>query len=145
VLTGLLHAPVRFFMDYLRPEDSDPRHLGFTFAQWASFLAFLVSAYVAAKILKSGKPHPTVTKTSREAQERLRVILKEDDEAREAEKKGKAKDAVTAKKIEKTMPKAVAKKAESKKAEAEQDDDADEKDADEKADPDEKKGASAEN
>lgn len=140
VLTGLLYAPVRFFIDYLRPENSDPRHLGLTFAQWASILAFVVSAYVVAKILKNGKPHATVTKTSREAQERLRVIFKEDEEAREAQKKGKATakvkeapkhpppppededkdDAADEKKVEskKAEPKkAEPKQAESKKAE----------------------------
>jgi phosphatidylglycerol---prolipoprotein diacylglyceryl transferase len=87
VLTGLLYAPVRFFMDYLRPENSDPRHLGLTFAQWASILAFGVSVYVAARILKDGKPADTIAKTSREAQEKLRIVLKETEE--EAEKKGK--------------------------------------------------------
>jgi phosphatidylglycerol---prolipoprotein diacylglyceryl transferase len=88
VLTGILYAPVRFFMDSLRPEVTDPRHAGLTFAQWASILAFVVSVYVAAKILKNGKPAATVARTSREAQEQLRVILKEDVEA---EKKGKGK------------------------------------------------------
>ena len=36
VLTGMLYAPVRFFLDFLRPEETDPRYLGLTFAQWAS-------------------------------------------------------------------------------------------------------------
>jgi phosphatidylglycerol:prolipoprotein diacylglycerol transferase len=80
VLTGVLYAPVRFFMDYLRPPNSDPRHFGFTFAQWASFLAFGASLYFAMRLLKNGKPAETVTPTSREAQERLRMILKEDEE-----------------------------------------------------------------
>jgi phosphatidylglycerol:prolipoprotein diacylglycerol transferase len=93
VLTGILYAPVRFFIDYLRPENSDPRHLGLTFAQWASILAFGVSVYVAARILQTGKPAETIAPTSREAQEKLRVVLKETEEAEETEKKGKARDA----------------------------------------------------
>ncbi len=88
VLTGLLYAPVRFFMDYLRPENSDPRHLGLTFAQWASILAFAVSVYVAALVLKNGKPAETIAKTSREAQEKLRVVLKETEADADADKKG---------------------------------------------------------
>jgi len=94
VLTGVLYAPVRFFLDYLRPENSDPRHLGLTFAQWASILAFGVSVYAASRMLKGGKAAETVTKTSREAQERLRVILKEDEDKEKdhKDKKSKAKD-----------------------------------------------------
>jgi phosphatidylglycerol---prolipoprotein diacylglyceryl transferase len=88
VLTGMLYAPVRFFLDFLRPENSDPRHLGLTFAQWASLLAFGVAAYAASKIFRDGAPAETVTKTSREAQERLKVILK-DDEEREKEREEK--------------------------------------------------------
>jgi phosphatidylglycerol:prolipoprotein diacylglycerol transferase len=110
VLTGVLYAPVRFFLDYLRPPNSDPRHMGFTFAQWASFLVFGAAAFVAFKILRDGKPAETVTKTSREAQERLRMILKEDEE--EAKKtKGKKKPDE-----KKDLPKAKAtvKKAEEK-------------------------------
>lgn len=99
VLVGLLYAPVRFFMDYLRPENSDPRHFGLTFAQWASILAFGVSVYVAGRILKNGKPAATIAKTSREAQEKLRVVLKEDEEAAAAEK-SKAKSAGKAKAAE---------------------------------------------
>ena len=45
VLAGMLYAPVRFFLDFLRPEDTDPRYLGLTFAQWSSILAFGVAAY----------------------------------------------------------------------------------------------------
>jgi len=93
VMTGVLYAPVRFFLDYLRLNQSDPRHFGFTFAQWSSILAFGVAVYAAARVLKNGKPAETVTKTSREAQERLRVILKEDDDAAATKKGGKDKPA----------------------------------------------------
>jgi phosphatidylglycerol---prolipoprotein diacylglyceryl transferase len=79
VLTGVLYAPVRFFLDYLRPEDTDPRHLGLTFAQWSSILAFGAALYAASRILKTGAAAETVTPTSREAQERLRVILRDDE------------------------------------------------------------------
>lgn len=78
VLTGLLYAPVRFFMEYLRPETSDPRHLGLTFAQWASMLAFGASLYLALRLLNGGKPAPTIAPTARQAQDKLRVILKDD-------------------------------------------------------------------
>ena len=78
VLTGMLYAPVRFFLDFLRPEDTDPRYLGLTFAQWASFLAFGAAAYVAVKIFKNGTAAETVTTTSGEAQRRLKMILRED-------------------------------------------------------------------
>ena len=80
VLTGMLYAPVRFFLDFLRPSDSDPRYFYLTFAQYASILAFGVAAFAGILILLNGKPAETVTKTSKEAQDRLKVILKEDDD-----------------------------------------------------------------
>jgi phosphatidylglycerol:prolipoprotein diacylglycerol transferase len=101
VLTGVLYAPVRFFMDYLRPPNSDPRHFGFTFAQWASILAFGASVYVAIKLLQNGKAAETVAPTAGEAQERLRMILKEDEE--EA-KKTKGKKPAAKKKAEPVKP-----------------------------------------
>ena len=79
-LTGVLYAPVRFFLDYLRPEDTDPRYLSLTFAQWSSILAFAVAVYAARQILRTGKPADVVAPTSREAQQRLRIILKEDED-----------------------------------------------------------------
>ncbi|HEY5937188.1 MAG TPA: prolipoprotein diacylglyceryl transferase family protein, partial [Kofleriaceae bacterium] len=90
VLTGLLYAPVRFFMDYLRPEVSDPRYLSFTFAQWASFLAFGVSVYAAMR-MRGGKAAETVTRTSGEAQAKLKVLLKDDEEKDSKDKDTKAK------------------------------------------------------
>ncbi|MEJ7603521.1 MAG: prolipoprotein diacylglyceryl transferase family protein [Kofleriaceae bacterium] len=84
VMTGMFYAPVRFFMDYLRPENSDPRHLGLTFAQWASVLAFGVSIYAASRILRGGKAAETVTRTSGEAQAKLKVLLHDDDDDKKA-------------------------------------------------------------
>ncbi len=93
VLTGVLYAPVRFLLDYLRPEETDPRYLSLTFAQWSSILAFGVAVYAASRILKSGQPAATIAPTSREAQERLRRVLREGEDAekkREADKQAEA-------------------------------------------------------
>lgn len=103
VLTGVLYAPVRFFLDFLRPEATDKLHAGLTFAQWASVVAFGASIYVAAKILKSGKPAETVTRTSKEAQERLKILLKDEDEPTGSIDKPKAKG--TVEKMTKDKPK----------------------------------------
>ena len=113
VLSGILYAPVRFFLDYLRPENSDPRHLGLTFAQWSSILAFGVSVYVAGRVLKSGKPAATIATTSREAQDKLRVILKEEEEAAEVKPKGKSATAAASKVKEATKRAASEAEAES--------------------------------
>jgi phosphatidylglycerol---prolipoprotein diacylglyceryl transferase len=93
VLTGLLYAPVRFMLDFLRPEDSDPRHLGLTFAQWCAIAAFLAAGYAAVRIRGGGKPAETVAPTSREAQAKLRAALREAEEAykrQEADKQAAA-------------------------------------------------------
>jgi phosphatidylglycerol---prolipoprotein diacylglyceryl transferase len=94
VLTGVVYAPVRFFLDFLRPEDSDPRHIGLTFAQWASLIAFGAAVYAAMKIWQHGEAAKTVTRTSKEAQQRLKTILKEGDEIEEEpeEKKEEKKE-----------------------------------------------------
>lgn len=76
-LTGVLYAPVRFGLDFLRPEETDPRYLGLTFAQWASLVAFSVAVYVAARVVQNGAAAETVTATSGEAQRRLKLILKD--------------------------------------------------------------------
>ena len=80
VLAGMLYAPVRFLLDFLRPEDTDPRYVGLTFAQWSSILAVGASLYAASRILKSGKPAEPVTRTSAEAQDRLRAMLRDDEQ-----------------------------------------------------------------
>lgn len=58
VLTAALYAPVRFFLDNLRPATSDPRHLGLTFAQWASMLVFGAAVIAAVRVFKHGRPAP---------------------------------------------------------------------------------------
>lgn len=90
VAAGLLYSPVRFLLDFLRPEETDPRHFGLTFAQWAAIVAFGVAAYVAARVIKNGKPAEVVAPTSGEAQRRLKLILREEADAADA-KKGAAK------------------------------------------------------
>jgi phosphatidylglycerol:prolipoprotein diacylglycerol transferase len=90
-VTGILYAPVRFFLDFLRPSDTDPRYAGLTFAQWASILAFGVAIYATMRVLTGGKPAEPVTRTSGEAQRRLKVILKETADAQTGDKKDENK------------------------------------------------------
>jgi hypothetical protein len=87
VLTGVLYAPVRFFLDYLRVNpEADPRYFGLTFAQWASIVAFGAAIALAVRIAKTGKPAETVAKTSGDAQRALKVILKEDEAGKDDKK-----------------------------------------------------------
>ncbi len=58
-LTGVLYAPVRFFLDYLRLDSTDPRYATLTFAQWSSIVALVVAVYVAIKVLRTGSAAPT--------------------------------------------------------------------------------------
>jgi hypothetical protein len=89
VLTGVLYAPVRFFLEYLRPVETDARHMGLTFAQWCSIAAFGVSVYAASRIMKNGKAAGTIAPTAGEAQKKLKVILKEDEEKADREEEEK--------------------------------------------------------
>ncbi|MCA9676200.1 MAG: prolipoprotein diacylglyceryl transferase [Kofleriaceae bacterium] len=57
-LSGLLYAPVRFFLEYLRLNETDPRYVGLTFAQWASIAAFSIAAYYTVHLLRHGTPSP---------------------------------------------------------------------------------------
>lgn len=81
VLAGVLYPPVRFFLEFLRPENTDPRYVGFTFAQWCSILTFAVAGYVALRLMKTGQAAEVIAPTSGEAQARLNTILKDTDEA----------------------------------------------------------------
>jgi phosphatidylglycerol:prolipoprotein diacylglycerol transferase len=93
VLAGLFYAPVRFFLDFLRPDETDPRYLSLTFAQWASILAFAVAGYAALRIWKTGKAAEPIRRTQGEVHQALRTILKEEEgkspklEKQEPEKK----------------------------------------------------------
>ncbi len=126
VMTGVLYAPVRFFLDFLRPENTDPRYAGLTFAQWSSFLAFGAAAVVAVRIFKTGAPAKTITATSGEAQARLKVILKESDDEDKDEAKGAAGE-VSVKKAKRPEAKAsvAAAKADAKDKVEEAEDEAD--------------------
>ncbi len=73
-LAGVLYAPVRFFLEFLRPTSTDPLHAGLTFAQWASIGAFAAAGILAARLLKNGQPAEVVAPTSGEAQARLRQV-----------------------------------------------------------------------
>jgi phosphatidylglycerol:prolipoprotein diacylglycerol transferase len=92
VLTGVLYAPVRFFLDFLRPTTSDPLHLGLTFAQWASVAAFSAAVYAASRVLKNGLPADVVAPTSGEAQRQLRELMREEEERIEREKEEKEEE-----------------------------------------------------
>jgi phosphatidylglycerol:prolipoprotein diacylglycerol transferase len=56
ILLGLLYAPVRFFFEFLRLNETDPRYAGLTFAQWASLLAFAAAGWAFVHVLRHGKP-----------------------------------------------------------------------------------------
>src|SRR5262249_3970496 len=55
-LAGLVYAPVRFFLDYLRPEASDPRYADLTFPQGCSNAATALATYAAIRIWRRGAP-----------------------------------------------------------------------------------------
>jgi len=99
-ITGVLYAPVRFFLDYLRPIETDARHAGLTFAQWCSIVAFGAAVYTAMRVMKNGKVAEVIAPTAGEAQKKLKVILREDEEKaeREEEETKAAEQKVTAKK-----------------------------------------------
>lgn len=99
VLAGVLYAPVRFFLDFLRPEESDPRYGGLTFAQWASIAFFSVAVYALFRVLRNGKVAEVVAPTSGEAQKRLKLVLKEEaDDDKKDDKKSDKKAKPPAKK-----------------------------------------------
>jgi phosphatidylglycerol:prolipoprotein diacylglycerol transferase len=65
-LAGLVYAPVRFFLEFLRPEVSDPRYAGLTFAQWCSIIATVVAAAAAVRIWRRGEPAQVTESAARE-------------------------------------------------------------------------------
>lgn len=56
-LATFLYAPLRLALDFLRPEEMDPRYLLLTFAQWGSLLVGIFSLSLLIDILIDGKPH----------------------------------------------------------------------------------------
>jgi phosphatidylglycerol---prolipoprotein diacylglyceryl transferase len=58
ILTGALYAPVRFYLDFLRLDDSDPRYGGLTFAQWVSIGVFVASIVAAFVVARKGRVAP---------------------------------------------------------------------------------------
>lgn len=48
---AILYAPVRYLMDYLRIEVTDPRYFGLTFAQWTSVLTLVIGVIVLVRLI----------------------------------------------------------------------------------------------
>ena len=93
VLAGILYAPVRFFLDFLRPEETDPRYFGLTFAQYASILAFGAAIYAATRVAKHGKVEELKTPTSGEMARQLKLLLKDEASDEPADEEPAAKTA----------------------------------------------------
>ncbi|HMV67237.1 MAG TPA: prolipoprotein diacylglyceryl transferase [Myxococcota bacterium] len=56
-LLGVLYAPVRFGMDFLRPESSDVRYLSLTPAQWWAIVFFVAAIYgLVTRLRSSDRP-----------------------------------------------------------------------------------------
>ena len=55
VLMGLIYGPVRFAMDFLRPEWTDARYLGFTPGQYWSVVFFTVCVFLLVYIFRKHK------------------------------------------------------------------------------------------
>jgi phosphatidylglycerol---prolipoprotein diacylglyceryl transferase len=58
ILTGALYAPVRFYLDFLRYEDSDPRYFHLTPAQWVSIAVFIAAVVAGIHVLRKGRVAP---------------------------------------------------------------------------------------
>lgn len=58
VLITMLYAPVRFFLEYWRLNESDQRYAGLTFAQYASVLLFALAGYAAWRVYQRAQPAP---------------------------------------------------------------------------------------
>jgi phosphatidylglycerol---prolipoprotein diacylglyceryl transferase len=63
VIAAVLYAPVRFMLEFLRPEETDPRYGGLTFAQWGAIVAFGVAIAIGARILRSTRSATPPTRT----------------------------------------------------------------------------------
>ncbi len=58
IIAGALYAPVRFYLDFLRFENSDPRYASLTFAQWVSIAVFVAAVIAAIRVVRRGRPAP---------------------------------------------------------------------------------------
>jgi phosphatidylglycerol:prolipoprotein diacylglycerol transferase len=58
IMIALVYAPVRFFLEFLRLNDTDPRYLGMTFAQWSSIAAVMICSYALYQLRKHGTIAP---------------------------------------------------------------------------------------
>lgn len=61
-MIGVLYGPVRFFFDFLRPESTDPRYLGFTAGQHWSVVIFALGVYFLVTRAKKADPGLWVAK-----------------------------------------------------------------------------------
>jgi phosphatidylglycerol:prolipoprotein diacylglycerol transferase len=57
MLLGAAYGPVRFFMDFLRPESTDVRYLGLTPAQYWAAIFFLVCSGLVVWQVRKNEPH----------------------------------------------------------------------------------------
>ncbi len=60
---GLSYGPIRFFMDYLRPESNDPRYAGFTPGQWWSLILTVVCVVMLTRLFRPSAPQPLSEQT----------------------------------------------------------------------------------
>lgn len=54
-IVAITYAAVRPFLDYFRFTETDPRYLGFTFAQWMSFVTIVGGIYMITYLKRYGK------------------------------------------------------------------------------------------
>jgi phosphatidylglycerol---prolipoprotein diacylglyceryl transferase len=60
----VIYGPVRFMLDYLRLNASDPRYVGLTFAQWTSILLFGLGIFGFYKVYKAPAWQPQAVPAS---------------------------------------------------------------------------------
>lgn len=71
-IMAVVYSPPRFLFEFLRPEETDPRYAGLTFAQWASIAAFILGLYLLFGPIKNrNEPLPeAVASESRPAKKK---------------------------------------------------------------------------
>ncbi len=70
-LTCMLYGPVRFMLDFLRWDRTDPRELGMTFAQYVSIATFLIGVAVMWRAYTAPKWDPAEEKFYRDGEKQL--------------------------------------------------------------------------